>query len=257
MKRLKILFILLCAPLFLWAQNNNPGFKNEPNDPATVTYKRKVPPSTEKKNNATTTNTPLNQNSQTKTQSIPQPAPEKLDTIVRMGGKKIICTVKKINPTSVEYVKPESPVQLEMRRKDIEKIIFRNGRKEIFNKPVFSMIDKTQWEAVMVTENEGDVEGLFKRGVVKATASSGSRSPKAAKTSATIRLQKKTANMGALIVLVVRSEMKGGYGEIPGWELEGIAYSDTPPADTATVNAAIRKMIERNRQRISDAKLKK
>jgi hypothetical protein len=134
-------------------------------------------------------------------------------------------------------------------RKEIEKILFRNGRKEVYNKPVLTMIDKTQWEAVLVTEKEEDVEGLYKKGVVKANASSGSRSPKAAKLSATIRLQKKTANMGALIVLVTHSEMKGGYGEIPGWELEGIAYSDTPPVDTAIVNKAIRAMLERTRAR--------
>jgi hypothetical protein len=61
-------------------------------------------------------------------------------------------------------------------------------------------------------------------------------------------MQKKAASMGALIVLLVRSEMKGGYGEIPGWELEGIAYSDTPPTDTAAVNKAIRELIERTNQ---------
>lgn len=225
-------------PLLTLAQT---GYKNEPNAPATVTYKKKTskPASTPAAAPASTT-----------------PA-EKLDTIIKLGGKRVLCMVIKINPTSVQYIKPGSSAQLEMPRKDIEKIIFQSGRKEIFNKPIFSMIDKTQWQAVMVTENEGDVMGLYKIGVVRANAASGSRSPKAAKNSATIRLQKKTANMGALIVLVVRSEMKGGYGEIPGWELEGIAYSDTPPADTATVNAAIRKMIERNKARVEKANLKK
>lgn len=50
--------------------------------------------------------------------------------------------------------------------------------------------------------------------------------------------------------------MKGGYGEIPGWELEGIAYSDTPPADTASVNKAIRLMMKRNKERVEGAKKK-
>ena len=182
------------------------------------------------------------------------PIQEKLDTIIKLGGKKIPCTVKKVTPTLVLYVKPLQTTQLEMPRKDIEKIFYRSGRKEIFNKPVFSMVNKDNWEAVLVTENEGDVEGLYKKGVVKSNASSGSRSPKAAKTSATIRLQKKAANMGALIVLLTASEMKGGYGEIPGWELEGIAYSDTPPADTASVNKAIRQMIERRKAKSGEKK---
>lgn len=69
-------------------------------------------------------------------------------------------------------------------------------------------------------------------------------------------MQKKAANMGALIVLVTHSEMKGGYGEIPGWELIGIAYSDTPPDDTAAVNKAIRQMLEKNKERIENAKKK-
>jgi len=180
----------------------------------------------------------------------------KLDTIIKLGGKKIICTVLKINPTTVSFSKPSQGQIIDMPRKDIEKIIYRNGKKEVFNKPVLQMIDKSQWEAVLVTENPSDVEGLFKRGVLKANAASGSRSPKAAKASATIRIQKKAANMGALIVLLTHTEMKGGYGEIPGCELEGIAYSDTPPKDTASVNNAVRKLLERNKARIANAKNK-
>jgi hypothetical protein len=175
---------------------------------------------------------------------------EKLDTIIKLGGKKVICTIQKINATNVTYLKPGQTTILEIKRKDIEKIIFRTGKKEVFNKPVLQMVDQNSWEAVLVTENPADVVGLYKRGFVTANASSGSRSPKAAKTSATIRLQKKTAKMGALIVLVMNSEMKGGYGEVPGWLLEGIAYSDTPPADTSAVGKAIQAaMDKRNKEK--------
>lgn len=181
----------------------------------------------------------------------------KYDTIIKLGGKKIICTILKISVTSVSFTKPSQGQVLELPRKDIEKVIYNNGRKEVFNKPVLQMVDKTQWEAVLVTKNPSDVDGLFKVGVVKANAASGSRSPKAAKTSATIRIQKKAANMSALIVLVTHSEMKGGYGEIPGCEIEGIAYSDKPPADTASVNKAVRLMLAKNKERIANAKNKK
>lgn len=247
----KVFFVcFILFPLLSLAQT---GYKNEPNAPATVTYKKKdAKPATKPASKPAPAKPAATTPAVAPTPVKTAPA-EKLDTIIKLGGKRLICTVIKINPTSVQYIKPESPTQLEMPRKEIELIIFRTGRKEIFNKPIFSMIDKTQWQAVLVTENEADVMGLYKIGIVRANAASGSRSPKAAKNSATIRLQKKTANMGALIVLVVRSEMKGGYGEIPGWELEGIAYSDTPPADTASVNAAIRKMIERNRARVESA----
>jgi hypothetical protein len=225
---------------------------------ATVTYKRKNPPVT--KPEAAPANPAKTEAPEVSTNN-PAPSPAKkvkLDTIIRLGGKKIGCNVQKINPTTVSYSKPDQSEVLEMPRKEIEKVLFRNGRKEIFNKPVLTMIDKTQWEAVLVTENPSDVEGLYKKGIVKANASSDSRSPAAAKNSATIRLQKKAANMGALIVLVVNSEMKGGYGEIPGWELDGIAYSDTPPPDSAAVNKAIRLMLEkRMAKNASDKKKKK
>jgi len=41
----------------------------------------------------------------------------KLDTIVKLGGKKIICTVLKISPTSVSFTKPSQGQILEMPRK--------------------------------------------------------------------------------------------------------------------------------------------
>lgn len=207
--------------------------------------------------NKTQSNNNLSYNNISSGKSMPEDKKiSRLDTIIRLGGKKIICNVCKINPLTVSYNKPGQTAVTEIPRKEIEKILYGNGRKEIYNKPVLQMIDETQWEAVLVTENPNDVEGLYKKGAVRATAASGSRSLKAAKTSATIRLQKKTANIGALIVLITRSEMKGGYGEIPGWELEGIAYSDTPPSDTASVNKAIRQMLVKNKAKIEKAKNK-
>jgi hypothetical protein len=249
-------FIILIISVFIsinsYSQQGKNTEKSKEINEATVTYKRKVPaikttePTPAKPEQALA---PTAAEISNANKAIPVKKEAKLDTIIKLGGKKIICNIQKINPNSVSYTKPNETSVQEILRKEIEKILFRNGRKEVYNKPVLTMIDKTQWEAVLVTEKEEDVEGLYKKGVVKANASSGSRSPKAAKLSATIRLQKKTANMGALIVLVTHSEMKGGYGEIPGWELEGIAYSDTPPVDTAIVNKAIRAMLERTRAR--------
>lgn len=170
---------------------------------------------------------------------------EKPDTIVKLGGKKILCDIKKISATSVYYNLPGQTDEKEMLRKDIERVIYKNGRKEIFNKPVLQMVNKDNWQAVVITENEGDVAGLYKVAALKTNAASGIQNPAAAKASATMRLQKKAANIGSLMVLVIHTEMLGGYGEIPGCELEGIAYSDIPPADTAAVNKAIQQMIER------------
>ena len=70
---------------------------------------------------------------------------------------------------------------------------------------------------------------MYEVGLVTSNSSSSSRSKKSAKKSATIRLQKKAANLGAYIILLTKAEAKGGYGEIPGYEMEGVAYSLDPP----------------------------
>jgi len=241
------IFVLCTGAHFLSVISASGQTKTNEIKEATVTYKRNNPHATDAKNPGTQTGAPLTTPAVTKSEVSPTHG-EKMDTIIKLGGRRIICSVKKVNPSTVTYTLPNSNVQLDILRKDIEKIIYKSGKVDIFNKPIFSVVDKLDWQAVMITENPADVTGLYQRGVIKANASSGSRSPKAAKQSAMIRLQKKAANMGALIVLLVRSEMKGGYGEIPGWELEGIAYSDTPPTDTAAVNKAIRELIERTNQ---------
>jgi hypothetical protein len=254
-----VLFCLISAGVFSQEVTKDGETKI---NAATVTYKRKKPPENPPAPNSEPAPASPDKSETSEVQaSKPLETSSKkvkLDTIIRLGGKKIGCNVQKINPTTVSYSKPNQSEVLEMPRKEIEKVLFRTGRKEIFNKPVIQMIDKTQWEAVLVTENPADVEGLYKKGVIRANASSDSRSPASAKTSATIRLQKKAANMGALIVLVVNSEMKGGYGEVPGWELDGIGYSDTPPPDSAAVNKAVRQMLEkRMAKNASDKKKKK
>jgi hypothetical protein len=180
---------------------------------------------------------------------------EKLDTIVKLGGKKIICSIIKISSNSVTYKLTSNSDEQEILRKDIEKVIYSTGRKEIYNKPVLLMVGKDNWQSVVITENPDDVEGLYKVAALKSNAASGIRTAEAAKASATVRLQKKAANIGSLMVLVIHTEMLGGYGEVPGCEMEGIAYGDNPPADTAAVTKAIQLMIER-RKRAADKKNK-
>ena len=177
-----------------------------------------------------------------------QKATDKPDTIVKLGGKKILCIIIKLNANSVTYSLTGSTEELEIGRKEIEKVIFKSGRKEVYNKPVLTMIDKNNWQSVLITENAAEVDGLYKKAALKANAAAGSRSGDAAKASATIRMQKKAATAGALIVLITHSQMQGGYGEVPGWDLEGIAYSDTPPADTAAVSKAIKDMFDKRKK---------
>jgi len=152
----------------------------------------------------------------------------KLDTIYLLGGRKKIVEIKNISAATVRYKEQESEETIVLERKNIQKIIFSNGRVEVFNAPVFRMVDEGSWKTVIVTDNKDDVTGLYERGKVDARSSAGSRNAKSAKKSATIRIQKKAANLGGLIVLITKQESVGGFGEAPTYYIEGIAYGYEP-----------------------------
>ena len=152
-----------------------------------------------------------------------------LDTIYKLGRKKLIVDVKNISSSTVRYSEPGSDEIITLERKQIQKIIFSNGRKEVFNKPVMMMVEEGDWKTVIITDRKNDIEGLYELGKVEAKSSAGSRSAKSAKKSATIRLQKKAANLGGMIVLVTKEESVGGFGEPPTYEVSGIAYGFEPP----------------------------
>jgi hypothetical protein len=154
------------------------------------------------------------------------------DTIFLLNRKKLMVRVENISSTKVFYKSFDKKESQSIERKKVEKVVFKNGRKEIMNKPALSVVSSSSWKAVLVTENTADIEGLYKRGLVKSKASASSTSIKAAKKSATIRLQKKTANIGGVVVLVTRYEAIGGYGDNPGYEMDGIAYGYDPVADS-------------------------
>ncbi len=152
-----------------------------------------------------------------------------LDTIYMLGRKKLVVNVKNVSSASVRYSEPGSKETITVGRKQIQKVIFSNGRKEVFNKPVMMMVEEGDWKTVIITDRKNDVEGLYELGNVESNSSAGSRSAKSAKKSAMIRLQKKAARLGGMIVLVTKEESIGGFGEPPTFEVKGIAYGFEPP----------------------------
>jgi hypothetical protein len=150
-----------------------------------------------------------------------------LDTIYRLGGRKLTVDVRKVTSTMVTYVDQEDNTE-NLERKEIQRIVYHTGKIEVFNKPVFQLIDDYSWEAVVLTEKPNEVDGLYERGKVSAKSSPSKRSAKAAKRSCTIRLQKKAANMKGIIILVTHKEALGGYGELPGYYMEGVVYGFEP-----------------------------
>lgn len=154
---------------------------------------------------------------------------ESLDTIYMLGRKKLVVDVRNISSSTIRYYDAKEEKIVTLGRKQIQKIIFSNGRKEVFNKPVMMMVAEGDWKTVIVTDRKDDVNGLYDLGDVSSKSSAGSRSAKSAKKSAIIRLQKKAALLGGMIVLVTNEQSIGGFGEQPTYIVEGKAYGYEPP----------------------------
>lgn len=159
---------------------------------------------------------------------LAQTAKTPMDTIVRLGGKKLPCKVMNVSSSTILYSTPGKTESLAVDRKEVEKIIYKTGRVEVFNKPLLTMVEEGQWESILVTREEKDVQGLYNRGVITAKSSPSNRSKKAAKQSAIIKLQKKAANLKGSMILLTKEEAIGAYGDIPGYVLEAIVYGTEP-----------------------------
>jgi hypothetical protein len=151
------------------------------------------------------------------------------DTIVWLGGKKTGVIQVTVSSTIITYALPSHPDStIRVERKQLEKILYKSGKIDIFNKPVVQMVDDSQWEAVTITKDKGQVEGMYSHGNISAKSSPNARSKKAAQQNTFIKLQKKAAALGGTIVLITSEESFGGYGDIPGCYIEGIAYGKEP-----------------------------
>ena len=146
------------------------------------------------------------------------------DTIFRLGGRQIICFVQQVNQYQIDYKFLNDPNLYSIDKKQVEKVVYRTGKIEVFNKSVFIEVDETSWEAVLVTENKEDVKGMYEYGEISATSSPGARNKKKAMLTATMKLQRKAANMKGNIVFITKKEPRSGYGEPPSYALKGIVY---------------------------------
>ena len=154
-----------------------------------------------------------------------------LDTIFKIEGKVLPVDVVKVTSQYVSFLVPGSDETYTIERKEVQRIVYKNGRVEEFNKPVFELVDDYSWEAVWLTEDKKEISELYRRGKVSAESPASARSPKAAKKNAVIRLQKKAAAMKGTVVLVTKKQTIGGYGEYPGYYIEGIVYGLEPLAE--------------------------
>lgn len=159
-----------------------------------------------------------------------------LDTIIKVEGKVMPVEVEKVTSTYVRFKLPGNDELFTMSRKDIHKVIYKNGRKEEYNSLVAINIDESSWKAVWLTEDEEDVLSLYKRGVIRATVPPSTRSLKASKKNAIMRLQKKAAALQGSVVLITKKQTTGGYGEPQGYDMEGIVYGEEPLEEEEEIN---------------------
>lgn len=153
----------------------------------------------------------------------------KLDTIYLLGQRKMVVEIQGIFYTNVRYKEPGSNEIKSMEKKQIQRVIFDNGRKEVFNEPLVMDVEETSWKNVVLTEDESEVKGLYEVGKVHGRSSARNRTPRSAERTATIRVKRRAANMGGQMVLVTKKESTGGFGEVPTYFIEGVAYSFTKP----------------------------
>lgn len=158
---------------------------------------------------------------------LAQTAKMPMDTIVRLGGRKIPCKVVNVSSSTILYnIQGKSEAQA-IERKEVEKIVYSNGRVDPFNKPVLMMVEEGQWQSVLVTKSKKDVQGLYNRGVITAR-SAPSSSYKKSKQSAITILQKKAANLKGSIIYITKEETRGNFGDVPAYEIEAIVYGTEP-----------------------------
>ena len=155
----------------------------------------------------------------------------KLDTIYMLGGTKKIVNIKRVMYSTITYEKPENNENKSVEKKNVQRIVFHSGRKEIFNDPLVMDVEETSYKNVVLTRKEFEVKGLYKVGKVHGKSSSRNRTPKAAERTARIRLKRRAANKEGQIVLITHEESTGGFGEVPKYSLKGIAYSYTKPEE--------------------------
>ena len=168
----------------------------------------------------------IGQTKQAKQQKQPM---EPADTIVKLGGTKILAYVKTVGTTTVSYTTQEKPtILLRIEKKQLEKIIYKNGRIDPFNKPVFEEVEEGQWQSILLTKDEKEVQGLYNRGLISAKSASNASSKKRAYLSATMKIQKLAANRKGSIVLITKEDYYGAFGDVPGCYLEGYVYGLQP-----------------------------
>jgi co-chaperonin GroES (HSP10) len=166
---------------------------------------------------------------------VQTPKPTPYDTIIRFGNRKIPVIKLTLGSTTVTYAlpaKPDSIIRLE--KKEIEKIVYKNGNIIVLNKEIATEIKNDQWQAIIVTKDKSQVQGLYVRGSFRVRSSPNTMDKRKTEEGAIVKLQKKAAAVKATVVLITNEEYQEEYGSTRrNYYVEGDAYG-TEPLETGT-----------------------
>ncbi|MGB4133967.1 MAG: hypothetical protein WBK12_07355, partial [Tenuifilaceae bacterium] len=77
---------------------------------------------------------------------------EPTDTIVLISGRKMAAFVQNVSPSKISYFPIGSKELKDMDRKQVHKIMYRNGRVETFNTMAVQVVSEGDWQTVILTD---------------------------------------------------------------------------------------------------------
>ncbi|WP_443633531.1 hypothetical protein ABXT64_01000 [Candidatus Marifrigoribacter sp. Uisw_064] len=161
---------------------------------------------------------------------------QKMDTIYT-HNKKIACNIKEVADENVKYSYPNEDILISINKNRIVKIIFSSGREEIFAESMsFKKVSGWEdWENVLTTNVDDEVDGLFKLGDVSSKVKAGSTisNLNKVKNKALRKIKIRAAMIGANVVYLSSDHTEGArYNAWTGGSntaeviLTGVAYSN-------------------------------
>lgn len=127
------------------------------------------------------------------------------DKVVLKNGEELNVKVVKNDEKTIEFQYPgESMVNVKNKR-EIKKIVYESGREEVINVGINvpEINSEKDWEKVIETYLESDVEGLTRVDEIKATSGwGGSLGSSLGYKDAIKKLKKRAAKLGAGVILI-------------------------------------------------------
>jgi hypothetical protein len=150
------------------------------------------------------------------------------DKIYTHKGDSIVCKVTEIGDKSIKYKYDGEELTNSITKNLVSQVKFANGRTQKVSDKVI-VTSELDWEKVIITNVESDVEGLTRVGEIMAKASSGWSTTNQGKMEkkAMDKLKKDAAAQGCHIVLLLTTTGKGGHYGVSGGtkaSVTGVAY---------------------------------